>query len=156
MRSPVGRKSTMRERDANSVNPPASAIASRTEVGEAISNRPGCRTSPTTETFGLCTRWTITDTLGLDTKRLSFSARRSRSWIGVKPAAATSSTRGSEIIPSGRTGTVRLKAWLSQTTISITSSAPRRKSERGGVAFGVAVGARGPAASGEQHQEHRT
>ena len=45
-----------------------------------------------------------------------------RSSIGVSPPACTSWTSGSEILPSGRTGTVRLKSVLLHTAISITSS----------------------------------
>ena len=51
---------------------------------------------------------------------------RMRNWVGVRPAACTSLTRGNEILPSGRTGTVRLMAVLFQTEISSTSSGPMR------------------------------
>src|SRR5262245_3049283 len=52
--------------------------------------------------------------------------RWARSSAGVNPAACTSLTRGSEILPSGLTGTDRLIASLRQTEISSTSSGPIR------------------------------
>src|SRR5439155_18690711 len=52
----------------------------------------------------------------------------SRSWGGVTPAACTSLSSGSEILPSGRTGTVRLMAGLFHTAISSRSSGPIRYS----------------------------
>src|SRR2546425_7620503 len=48
----------------------------------------------------------------------------SRSWGGVRPAACTSLSSGSEILPSGRTGMVRLMAGLFHTATSSTSSGP--------------------------------
>ena len=46
--------------------------------------------------------------------------------MGVRPAACTSLSRGSEILPSGRTGAVRLTASLLHTETCSTSSGPMR------------------------------
>ena len=55
----------MRERAANSVNPPARAITSSTVLRLFSSYWPGFFTSPSTETLKLCTSRTITDTSGV-------------------------------------------------------------------------------------------
>src|SRR5262244_3467603 len=47
-----------------------------------------------------------------------------RSWVGGSPAACTSLIRGRVILPSGRTGTVRLTVVLFHTAMSSTSSMP--------------------------------
>src|SRR2546428_304418 len=52
----------------------------------------------------------------------------SRSSRGARPAACTSLSSGSEILPSGRTGMVRLMAVLFHTAISSRSSGPIRYS----------------------------
>src|SRR6185503_21388125 len=80
------------------------------------------------DTLKLCTSRTITDTSGDGTYSASFLSRTLRSWFGVRPAAWTSLTSGSEIFPSGRTGTVRLIALLFHTEISSMSSGPIRYS----------------------------
>src|SRR4029453_13242217 len=54
----------------------------------------------------------------------SLLARSSLSCFGVRPAACTSSSSGSEILPSGRTGTVRLIPALFHTVTSRRSSGP--------------------------------
>jgi hypothetical protein len=68
-----------------------------------------------TDTLKLFTSLTLTDTSGCG----MYSARRrvtsSRSSMGVRPAACTSLSSGSEIFPSGRTGTIRLTASLLHT-----------------------------------------
>src|SRR6516162_8102018 len=48
--------------------------------------------------------------------------------VAVLPAAASSPINGSEIFPSGRTGTVRLSSGSLQTLMSTTSFAPIRYS----------------------------
>src|SRR5439155_16622871 len=55
---------------------------------------------------------------------VSASVRWSRNSVGVRPAACTSFSRGSEIFPSGRTGTVRVISVLFHTATSRTSSGP--------------------------------
>jgi len=114
----------MRERAANSVNPPASAITSSTVVRLFSSNCPAFFTSPSTETLKLWTSLTMTDTSGVGMYSASFFASASRSCIGVRPAACTSLRSGSEIFPSGRTGTARLMAVLFHTATSRRSSGP--------------------------------
>jgi hypothetical protein len=56
----------------------------------------------------------------------SLAMSEARSWDGVSAAACTSLSSGSEILPSGRTGTVRLTVVLFQTAMSRTSSMPIR------------------------------
>jgi hypothetical protein len=75
----------------------------------------------------------------------SLAMREARSCDGVRPAAWTPFSSGSEILPSGRTGTVRLTVVLSQTAKSSTSSIPIRYSEllvpRAGAAGAAGAGA---------------
>src|SRR5436309_10995528 len=54
----------------------------------------------------------------------SLAMIEARSWVGVSPAACTSLINGRVILPSGRTGTVRLTVVLFQTAMSSTSSIP--------------------------------
>jgi hypothetical protein len=54
----------------------------------------------------------------------SLAMSEARSWDGVSAAACTSLSSGSEILPSGRTGTVTVV--LFQTAMSRTSSMPIR------------------------------
>ena len=117
---------TIREREANCVNPPASARTSSTVVQLFSSKRPGRATSPMTDTLKLRTSDTITDTSGLGMYSASFFARTSRSSSAVSPAACTSFSRGSEILPSGLTGTARLIGSFFQTEICSMSSGPIR------------------------------
>ena len=116
----------MRCRDANCVKPPAMASASRTVVAALSSYRAGLATSPITETLKLRTSVRVTETSGLGMYSPSFLVRRSRSSIGVRPAASTSFTSGSDTMPSGRTGTVRLMASFFHTEICSVSSGPMR------------------------------
>ncbi len=62
-----------------------------------------------TETFTLWTSVTITDTSRTScfTNAAKPFVRAARSSCVVNPAAMTSLTSGSEILPSGRTGTMR-------------------------------------------------
>ncbi len=79
------------------------------------------------------------------------SARRCviscRSSTAVSPAARMSLTSGSEIMPSGRTGTTRLSSSFFQTCTSRTSSGPMRKAladstmRAGAAAFAAFAGA---------------
>ena len=88
------------------------------------SKRPGFLTSPITETLNRLTSRTMTETSGFGMYSTSFFAMMSRSCIGVRPAAWTSLSSGREILPSGRTGAVRLSAGLFHTEISSRSSGP--------------------------------
>ena len=72
-------------------------------------------TWPSTDTLKLRTSVTITETWGEGTNSAKRLASAWRSSWGVRPAAGTSFSSGSEIMPSGRTGTTRLKASLFQT-----------------------------------------
>src|SRR2546425_6723170 len=96
---------TIRERVANCVTPPASARTSSTVVQLLSSKRPGRTTSPMTDTLKLRTSDTMTETSWLGMYSASFCVRVSRSSSAVSPAACTSFTSGSEILPSGLTGT---------------------------------------------------
>src|SRR5262245_35630666 len=69
----------------------------------------------------------------------------SRSCIGVRPAAWTSFSSGSEIMPSGRTGAVRLSGGLFHTEISSRSSGPMRYSPS--CDLGSGFGSVGPTAA---------
>src|SRR6266545_3240214 len=66
----------------------------------------------------------MTDTSGEEMYLASLLARSSLSCFGVRPAACTSSSSGSEILPSGRTGTVRLIPALFHTVTSRRSPGP--------------------------------
>ena len=77
-----------------------------------------------TETLKLLTSATITETSGLGMYSASFFVRTSRSSSVVSPAATTSFRRGSEILPSGLTGTVRVIASFFHTEMSSMSSGP--------------------------------
>src|SRR5437667_8053851 len=66
----------------------------------------------------------MTDTSGAEMYLANLLVRSSLSCLGVRPAACTSSSSGSEILPSGRTGTVRLIPVLFHTVTSRMSSAP--------------------------------
>ena len=76
--------------------------------------------------MALCTSRTITEISGAGMKTRSFWVSSARSSIGVRPLAWMSLIKGSEMAPSGRTGTVRLIASFFHTEISITSSGPIR------------------------------
>src|SRR5688572_24968785 len=103
------------------------------------------RTAPSTATFTLWTSRTITETSGDGT----YSARRwviaCRSSTAVSPAAWMSLTSGSEIMPSGRTGTTRLSSSFFQTCTSRTSSGPMRKAVADSTNLAGAAGAAGAA-----------
>src|SRR5262245_39837774 len=70
----------------------------------------------------------MTETSGFGMYSVSFSTMAARSSAGVRPAAWMSLSRGSEILPSGRTGVVRLMVVLFQTAMSRRSSGPMRYS----------------------------
>ena len=72
----------------------------------------------------------MTETSGVGMYSAKLFISRSRSSIGVRPAAFTSFKSGSEIMPSGRTGTVRLIASFFHTPIWSTSSGPIRYPSR--------------------------
>src|SRR6185436_19098536 len=74
----------------------------------------------------------MTETSGDGMYSDSFVVSRSRSSVGVSPAATMSLTNGSETLPSGRTGTVRLSSTFFQTEMSRTSSGPIWNSTRPG------------------------
>jgi len=76
--------------------------------------------------LALCTSRTITEISGAGMKTRNFCKSSARSSIGVRPPTCTSLIKGSEMAPSGRTGTVRLTASFFHTEISITSSGPIR------------------------------
>src|SRR5882672_10342146 len=92
----------------------------------------------------------MTETSGAGTYSASFFARPSRSCMGVRPL---SFRRGSEILPSGRTGTVRLIVVLFHTPISRTSSGPILYSPSISTAPGRPLG--GPCAAGEPGDHQR-
>src|SRR5256885_16889693 len=104
------RRITIREREANGSRPPANERASRTVVRLLTSKRPGRLTCPRTDILKLRTSVTITATLGLGTNSVNLFDNSPRSSEGVRPAAWTSFTRGNEILPSGLTVTVGVKA----------------------------------------------
>ena len=66
----------------------------------------------------------MTDSSGVGMYSTSLAMIEARSWDGVSPAACTSLISGRVILPSGRTGTVRLTVVLFQTAMSSTSSIP--------------------------------
>src|SRR5436853_5514719 len=66
----------------------------------------------------------MTDTSGDAMNLASRLVRSALSCLGVTPAACTSSSSGREILPSGRTGTVRLRPALFHTVTSRMSSGP--------------------------------
>jgi hypothetical protein len=68
------------------------------------------RTSPLTVTLKLWTSRTITDTTGFSKNGVRRWVMSSRSCVVVRPAAVTSLASGSEILPSGLTGTVRVSS----------------------------------------------
>src|SRR5690606_39118963 len=69
---------------------------------------------------------TITVTFGSRTKDPSLLRIASATDIGVRPPADTSPTSGTEIMPSGRTGTVTESSGFRQTLTWIWSSTPIR------------------------------
>ena len=79
-----------------------------------------------TETLKLRTSVTTTETSGCGMYSARRCMSRSRSSMGVRPAASTSLSSGSEILPSGRMGAVRLIASLFHTETWTTSSGPMR------------------------------
>src|SRR5882724_2753234 len=124
MAAPLALRTKMREREAKSLNGPPRARASITVVPLLSSYRPGFLISPTTEKLRLRISRTMTETSGEGIYSASFFVRSSRSCIGLRPATCKSLSSGSEILPSGRTGTARLRAALSDTAMSRTSSGP--------------------------------
>src|SRR6185369_205447 len=67
---------------------------------------------------------TVTVTLGSLMNFFSWSATFAANCIGVSPAACTAYNRGSEIFPSGRTGTGPVSSCSFQTLILSVSSGP--------------------------------
>src|SRR5437867_4595832 len=98
-----------------------------------------------TDTLKLLTSLTLTETSGWGMYSASRRVSSSRSSMGVRPAAWTSLSRGSEIFPSGRTGAVRLTASLLHTETWSTSSGPIRYP---GISSRAVVGVRAAAALG--------
>src|SRR6266581_3824912 len=77
-----------------------------------------------TVTLTLWISRTSTETVAAGMYSVSAFVRWSRNSIGVNPAAWTSFSSGTEIFPSGRTGTVRVISVLFHTATSRTSSGP--------------------------------
>ena len=77
-----------------------------------------------TETRKLCTSAMMTETSGVARNSASAVVSFSRSCIAVRPAAWMSCSSGSEILPSGRTGTVRDNASFCHTETVSTSPGP--------------------------------
>src|SRR6267142_2721929 len=77
-----------------------------------------------TVTLKLWISRTITETVAAEIYSVNTFVRWSRNSVGVRPAACTSFNSGSEIFPSGRTGTVRVISVLFHTATSRTSSGP--------------------------------
>src|SRR5207249_2914604 len=118
---------------------------SNTTGSRMVAMRPAFRTSRASASLLLCTSRTMTDSSGVGMCSTSLAMIEARSWVGVSPAACTSLISGRVILPSGRTGTVRLTVVLFQTAMSSTSSIPILYS--GPTATPAAVGA-GAAAAG--------
>src|SRR5437016_6411194 len=123
-----GRRITIREREANGSRPPAKESASSTVVRLLTTKRPGPLTCPRTDILKLRTSVTITATLGVGMYSVNLFESSFRSSEGVRPAAGMSFTRGNEILPSGLTVTVRVKASFFHTEMSKLSSGPIRNS----------------------------
>src|SRR5512146_313764 len=67
---------------------------------------------------------TTTVTCGSSMYFFSFTVRSCASWLGVLPDASISPSNGSDILPSGRTGTVLEKSGSFQTATLSMSSGP--------------------------------
>ena len=104
--------------------PPLAAMASSTRRLCVSGIRPSRCTPPSTETYRLFISRTITVTLGAVMNSEKFSVRISLSSVGVSPSACTSSSNGTEIFPSGRTGTSTESSGFFQTVIRRMSVTP--------------------------------
>src|SRR5512143_1341890 len=87
---------------------------------------PGVRVIPSPNTYTL--KLLIAVTMMLTTGAFTYFERSCSSltfssW-GVTPVACTSPRSGTEILPSGLTGTVTLNSWFPHTEICSTSSSP--------------------------------
>src|SRR5208282_2228826 len=118
---------------ANGLNP-ALDNACRTVMLGSIAVAPGCMTSPTRKIRLLLIEVTTTVTRGSAMYFFSFSVTDSANCLGVRPEACTSSSKGREILPSGRTGKVAVRSFSLHTAMWRTSSGPMTYSGPAGLA----------------------
>src|SRR6516165_7767704 len=125
------------------VNPPTAIIASSTVMSARYGTDRGWAASPMMRTWsgiGPTKPSTITVTSGsliYLASRCSYSRARA---VGVLPIATTSSTRGIDTRPAGRTGTVTVNSGLRHTKMFRLSPGPIRYSADGSEEAGGAGG----------------
>src|SRR5262245_21898434 len=113
---------------AKVLKPPTCAMASSTRRLRVSGTRVSLGTPPSTDTKRLFIWATITVTSGAVMYSASLWVSRSLSSWGVSPSALTSSRSGTEMFPSGRTGTSTESSGLRQTLIFKRSVTPIRYS----------------------------
>src|ERR1035437_5513518 len=123
---------------ANWLNP-ALDNAWRTVMLGSMDVAPGCMTSPTRKIRLLLMEVTTTVTCGSAMYFFSFSVTDSANCLGVRPAACTSSSKGREILPSGRTGRVAVRSASFHTAMWRPSSGPMTYVGPAGLVEGAGV-----------------
>ena len=127
----------MPPRLAYSVGPPASASACSTFMLPRTGYAPAWATSPSTKNLAALISETCTETTGSFTIGASLPVISRCSSLAVRPSAVMSPIIGSEIFPSGRTGSLAESAGSFHTSTATTSSLPMRYSATGAFGGGV-------------------